>query len=144
MKFKRWLFFRKIKHIALHIYHDHHFASLRSTIVYNLLKAFILVIAILGIIFRIAPRSAHVSYVADTIEAVGNITADHIKMNLMTNKFSVSCNEAIVLYCLGSRGIVTDNTTYEEPCKVIFEPFSPDLGGEIFSRDLTRVTCNLK
>jgi len=132
LKFKGWLFVRKTERTVLRFYHASKFVALRNTLLYNILKMFALIIILLGIIFRIAPSSAHVSYVADTIEALGNITADHIAMNLETNRMSVSCNEPIELYCLGSGGIIVDDITYNEPYRVIFEPYSPELGGEIF------------
>lgn len=128
---KMWLFSKRIKSFFLNIYHSTFVAVLRKSLVYNMFKAFSAVVVFLSIIFFLSPKSAHVSYTSDRMDAIGGVTAGQVRMDMTTNRAVITVSEPAELV-FNSGLVYIDDEVYENEVKIVFKPEYEEYGADIF------------
>lgn len=131
MKFRLWIWKQNIKRKLKAIYYNQFLIWFRSTLIYNLLKVFLLVIIILWTIFLFAPKSAHVSVHTNEVEAVGKIYTDYINMELESERFCFTNFEELEIEYSFYDEIEVENRIYDGTYKIKVEPLSEE-GAMIF------------
>lgn len=126
MKFRLWIWKQNIKRRLKEIYYNKFLIWLRSTLLYNLIKVFIMVVVILWVIFLFAPNSAHVSMHTNEVEAAGKIYADYISMELESERFCLTNFDELEIDCSFLGKIEADDYTYDDVYKIKVEPLNEE------------------
>lgn len=135
MKFRVWMLLQRIKKFILKLYNSAFIQWIRGTLLFNFFQVFILVMCFLWIIFLFAPQSAHVSYQTKNVQAVGNINADKVDMDIKTNRYFINCFDETELYCQGNENIIVDDKIYDSSYKIKIEPYSKDYSTIVVSEE---------
>ncbi|RKI77762.1 hypothetical protein D7V83_18105 [bacterium 0.1xD8-71] len=131
MKFRIWAWTQNIKRKYTKIKNCYVVKWLKNTLIYNIAKMFCMVFLILWVIFLFAPKVAHVSFLTNEVDAVGEIYADHINMNLETDRFRISDFNELNIGCLGNEGYEVNGEFYDNSYKLYTKSYD-GLTGTIF------------
>lgn len=135
MKLRMWFFCRRIKRSLLQLYYNKYVNYARNSLAYNIFKMFMLIIVLLLIIFSIAPKFAHISFISDNIDSLENISAGRLRMRTQVGYGAtcISCYDTTEITCVSGEGILVDDILYDSAdCKIVFKPESKSYGGHIY------------
>lgn len=122
MKLRLWFFWKRIKHAVMCFYDSRVFAWLRSTLLYNILKMFLLVLFLLAVLFQFVPRAAHVAYTSNELDDVKGVQAAAIEMDIRTNRATLAFEKDEVKLSFHNIRAKSINLDYEGDCQILLQP----------------------
>lgn len=102
--------------------YNHRFSvGLRQSVVYNVVKMFLLCMVVLWSSFQFLPKTAHLAYVAKKADYILATNSWKANVEIETNRLSVSEFGEIVINIVNDDSIMVNGQIYQEACKLIIK-----------------------